>query len=138
MREVTSVDENDLPGKPFSFALCTPARKFWFQVCDMRTYTSHPAPHTFPLPSDTHALECVGLQAASVEEKVAWTQTFSAFVLENLSTSLEKVELTSDLRTQGPLRVACVRTQSSMEATATTESGECVCVCVCWAQTCCT
>jgi hypothetical protein len=45
----------------------------------------------------------VGLQAASVEEKVAWTQAFSAFVLENLSTSLEKVELTSDRRTQGPL-----------------------------------
>ncbi|ELR23075.1 PH domain containing protein [Acanthamoeba castellanii str. Neff] len=75
MREVTSVDENDLPGKPFSFALCTLARKFWFQ-------------------------------AASVEEKVAWTQAFSAFVLENLSTSLEKVELTSDRRTQDKLYVS--------------------------------
>ncbi len=37
----------------------------------------------------------VPLQASNADEKAEWVQAFAAFVLENLSTSVEKVEITS-------------------------------------------
>jgi hypothetical protein len=40
-------------------------------------------------------------QAATAEEKTEWTQAFSKFVLENLSSSLEQVDLTSSRSAQG-------------------------------------
>jgi hypothetical protein len=108
MREVISVDENDLPNKPLSFALCTFARKFWFQVlllfslslcicCAVRVLVQRATGHTAQCSTFNRATP----QAATAEEKTEWTQAFSKFVLENLSSSLEQVDLTSSRSAQG-------------------------------------